>query len=80
MKLDALFYGQWVKDPQPVLDIGAKGEWDDLMVDCPFVFKHQNGEYGLCYTGHNSRNGDWGIGSARSKDLVHWIKVERIRF
>jgi len=74
MKLETILKGQWIKDPQPVLDIGQKGEWDDLMVDCPCVFSHQSGEYSLFYTGHNSRNHGWGIGCAKSKDLSHWIK------
>jgi len=74
MKLDTLLHGEWFKDPQPVLNIGKIGTWDDLMVDCPCVFSYQNGEYLLLYTGHNSRNSDWGIGCAISKDLTHWIK------
>jgi hypothetical protein len=74
MKLDTLLHGAWLKDPYPVLDVGPKGVWDDLMVDCPFVLSRRDGEYLLFYTGHGSKNHEWAIGRACSADLDHWVK------
>lgn len=77
MKIKDLENGSWVKQKQPVLNVGAFGEWDDLMVDCPCVFLKEPNKYGLFYTGHAIKNSNWGIGFATSDDLVVWQKYKK---
>jgi len=61
-----------VKLNRPVLTgSGAKGEFDSMAVDCPFVFYHQ-GKFQMLYAGFD------GIGYqtalAESDDLINWKK------
>jgi predicted GH43/DUF377 family glycosyl hydrolase len=41
---------QWFVDTEPVLQPGAKGEWDDQQVLAPHVLKADNG-YVMYYSG-----------------------------
>jgi predicted GH43/DUF377 family glycosyl hydrolase len=58
---------------RPVLTgSGAPGAFDELAVDCPFVFEHQGKFHMLyvCFDGHGYQTG-----LARSPDLIHWDKL-----
>jgi len=64
---------QWVRDMlNPVLDVGAPGEWDASFVFLPHVF-FDDSLYHMWYTGgidYNSRS----IGYATSDDGIIWTK------
>jgi len=58
----------------PVLDLGAAGEWDELHVHKPdVVYNPDDGKYYMFYTGVNS---EWyyAIGLATSNDGITWTK------
>ncbi len=58
----------------PVLPLGAPGEWDDYSAFQPEVFR-RDGYYHMLYTGSNKQNPtgyQWGY--ALSKDGIHWSK------
>jgi len=62
----------WLPDPEPLLEPGADGEWDDKQVLAPHVLKTDSG-YVMYYSGV----GDTGIqqiGMATSNDGVQWVK------
>lgn len=63
---------QWYVGAEPVLQPGAKGEWDDQQVLAPHVLKTDNG-YAMYYSGVNA-SGIQMIGMATSKDGVAWTK------
>lgn len=70
--------GPWSVDPEPVLQPGAKGSWDDLRVMGPRVVKTADG-YVMYYTGStrsdSSKTGDLpAIGMATSTDGKTWTK------
>ncbi len=66
--------GPWVIDPQPVLEIGAKGAWDDGHIEVPFVIHNADG-YSLYYSGFGGHNLSQ-IGLATSDDGIHWTKAD----
>jgi predicted GH43/DUF377 family glycosyl hydrolase len=76
MRLKRLLAGRWVKHQKPLLNLGASGEWDDLMVDCPSIFSDGPGRYHLFYTGHSTKAHKWAIGVAESTDLFNWTKCK----
>jgi hypothetical protein len=65
----------WVKhEGNPVIRLGAPGEWDDYSVFQPVVF-HQDGYFHMLYTGSSKANPTgYGWGYALSKDGIHWLK------
>jgi predicted GH43/DUF377 family glycosyl hydrolase len=63
----------WRKDPQPVLEPGPRGSWDERGVADPYVLKLGD-EYYIYYLGQN-RARQQQIGVARSGDGVHWMKL-----
>ena len=64
--------GPWVADPEPVLNPGAKGEWDAQQVLAPHVIQTAVG-YVMYYSGTNA-SGAQRIGMATSTDGVQWTK------
>ncbi|MBC8232067.1 hypothetical protein H8E77_21175 [bacterium] len=63
---------EWTKySENPVLDVGADGEWDDTGVIRPNVI-FNNGVYQMWYAGHDGTN--WRIGYATSDDGITWTK------
>jgi predicted GH43/DUF377 family glycosyl hydrolase len=62
----------WQKHPEPVLELGAPGSWDETGVGDPYVIRC-GGSYYLYYLGQN-RRGLQRLGVARSQDGVHWQK------
>jgi predicted GH43/DUF377 family glycosyl hydrolase len=63
---------QWGKHPEPVLDFGAPGSWDEAGLGDPYVIRCGVVFY-LFYLGQN-RHGLQRLGVARSEDGVHWQK------
>lgn len=64
--------GPWVADPEPVLNLGAEGEWDAQQVLAPHVIQTKTG-YVMYYSGANT-SGAQKIGMATSPDGVRWTK------
>jgi len=62
----------WRKHPEPVLDLGAVGTWDEAGIGDPYVIRC-GGSYYLYYLGQD-RRGVQRLGLARSQDGVHWQK------
>jgi len=63
---------EWTKySENPVLDVGADGEWDDTYVAGPSVILN-NGVYQMWYKAHDGSNGR--IGYATSDDAITWTK------
>lgn len=62
----------WEKHPEPVLDLGAPGTWDEAGLGDPYVIRC-GGMFYLFYLGQN-REGLQRLGLARSEDGVHWQK------
>jgi hypothetical protein len=56
----------------PVLDVGAEGEWDEAGLEAPFVLK-QGSLYKMWYSGRDA-GGTWRIGYATSSDGLTWTK------
>ncbi len=69
--------GPWTPDPEPVLNPGSAGSWDDLMVNAPRIVKTEDG-YRMYYTGLDSTDGlaSSRIGMATSTDGIHWSKYD----
>lgn len=64
--------GPWTVDPEPVLEPGPEGAWDDRQVGEPSVLATAEGAR-LYYVGRGS-DGTVAIGSATSTDGVTWTK------
>ncbi|MBC7879570.1 MAG: hypothetical protein H7Y59_20570 [Anaerolineales bacterium] len=64
--------GPWVADEQPVLLLGASGEWDERQVLAPHVIQTDDG-YIMYYSGSNNA-GRQQVGMATSSDGIQWTK------
>jgi len=65
----------WQKQgPEPVLDLGVKGEWDEQHISDPRIIK-ANSVFLMFYTGYD-KNRKGRIGLAFSKDLLHWQRFK----
>jgi predicted GH43/DUF377 family glycosyl hydrolase len=49
-----------------------RGDFDSHGIDCPFVFRHEDGSFGMTYVGWDGRGYQTGL--ARSDDLIEWQK------
>ena len=68
--------GPWTPDPEPVLNSGSAGSWDELRVDAPRVVATDDG-YRLYYAGYDQTGLTSGkIGMATSDDGIHWTKYD----
>jgi predicted GH43/DUF377 family glycosyl hydrolase len=59
--------------PQPVLDLGPSGSFDDESVAEPRVINIGNG-YRMYYTGRNAATMQTALGMAQSADGINWMK------
>jgi predicted GH43/DUF377 family glycosyl hydrolase len=66
---------RWEKHPEPVLELGPLGSWDESGLGDPYVIRC-GGAFYLFYLGQN-RRGLQRLGIARSEDGVHWQKSDR---
>ncbi|MEJ2599735.1 MAG: hypothetical protein P8Z00_15475 [Anaerolineales bacterium] len=64
--------GPWTADPDPVLEPGPEGAWDEIQVSSPDVLKTPDG-YLMYYDGMGRRSM---IGMATSPDGIHWSKYD----
>ena len=64
--------GPWKADPEPALEPGPEGAWDDVQVGSPDVLQTDDG-YLMYYDGMGE---DSMIGMATSADGVHWTKYD----
>lgn len=69
----------WVKHPNPVLQVGALGDWDNGFLEGPSVIKDGN-TYKMWYCGYDAipdgsgTDGKANIGYAISNDGINWVK------
>lgn len=62
----------WIADPEPILQPGPAGDWDEKQVLAPHVLKTDSG-YVMYYSGVGA-SGTQQIGMATSSDGVSWTK------
>ncbi|MEK9153191.1 MAG: hypothetical protein AAB723_01160 [Patescibacteria group bacterium] len=66
----------WQKQsPEPVLDLGTKGEWDEQHISDPRVIKF-NDIFLMFYTGYDKK-GKGRLGLAYSQDLLRWQRFKQ---
>ena len=63
----------WTKAPQPVLDAGPRGSWDEISLGDPYVIRAGRFLY-MYYLGQD-RARRQRLGVARSRDAAHWEKL-----
>jgi predicted GH43/DUF377 family glycosyl hydrolase len=63
----------WVKHPNPVLDVGEYGTWDDHHLRSPMVL-FDGAEYQMWYAGSSGGPSIYRIGYATSTDGIVWVK------
>ena len=64
----------WTKHASnPVLDVGAQGEWDSQELEAPFVIKEGPTSYKMWYAGRGPDD-SWRIGYATSTGGINWTK------
>ena len=69
----------WVKHPNPVLQVGALGDWDNGFLEGPSVIK-DGSTYKMWYCGYDAipdgsgTDGKANIGYAISNDGITWVK------
>ncbi|KAI4381362.1 hypothetical protein MLD38_007440 [Melastoma candidum] len=61
-----------------ILDTGSEGEWDSLFIADPHVVIHEDGDLRMYYCSYDRANGEYGIGLARSRDGIRWVKLGKI--
>lgn len=61
-----------------LFDLGSNGGWDSLFIASPQVVFHQSGDLRMYYHSFDSKNGVFGIGLARSRDGIKWVKLGRV--
>jgi hypothetical protein len=67
--------GPWVADPDPVLELGASGAWDDRALDFPAVVGTDDG-FVMAYSAVGyGRPGSTAIGWATSSDGIAWERA-----
>lgn len=64
---------RWNKHPQPVLELGPRGAWDERAVADPYVIRFGDDFY-LFYLGED-RARRQRLGVARSRDGIRWQKL-----
>ncbi len=69
--------GPWTPDPEPVLNPGSEGSWDELQVDAPRLVRLDDGTYRMYFTGYDKTGLPSGkVGMATSDDGIHWTKYD----
>ena len=63
----------WEMYPDPILDVGPSGTWDDNLVYGPSVIYYSN-EYHMWYSGNGGNDNPTRIGYASSLDGINWEK------
>ncbi|KAJ4711386.1 Glycosyl hydrolase, five-bladed beta-propellor domain containing protein [Melia azedarach] len=58
-----------------LLDVGSDEDWDSLFIAAPQVVFHGNGDLRMYYYSFDVEKGRFGIGIARSRDGIKWLKL-----
>lgn len=61
-----------------LFDVGLEGEWDSSFIAAPQAVFHGNGDLRMYYHSFDVENGHFGIGIARSRDGIKWVKLGKI--
>lgn len=61
-----------------LFDVGSEGEWDSLFIASPRVVYHGAGDVRMYYQSFDVEKGHFGIGIARSRDGIRWVKLGKI--
>ncbi|KAL4569508.1 hypothetical protein LXL04_025147 [Taraxacum kok-saghyz] len=61
-----------------LFDLGSETEWDSMFIASPKVVFHSNGDLRMYYHSFDSQKGHFGIGMARSRDGMKWVKLGKI--
>ncbi|WVZ10141.1 hypothetical protein V8G54_014671 [Vigna mungo] len=61
-----------------LIDVGSGKEWDSLFISSPQVVYHGNGDLRMYYHSFDVEKGHFGIGIARSRDGIRWVKLGKI--
>ncbi|KAH7515979.1 hypothetical protein FEM48_Zijuj10G0085800 [Ziziphus jujuba var. spinosa] len=61
-----------------LFDVGLEKEWDSLFIASPQVVFHTSGDLRMYYHSLDIENGQFGIGIARSRDGIRWVKLGKI--
>jgi hypothetical protein len=65
----------WTKNPDPILDVGATGTWDDTRAFAHDVFADGKGGYRMYVMGSSSVTKVWRTGIATSSDGIAWTQA-----
>ncbi|KAJ6689974.1 hypothetical protein OIU85_006277 [Salix viminalis] len=61
-----------------LFDVGSEREWDSMFIAGPRVVFHGNSDLRMYYHSFDVESGQFGIGIARSRDGINWMKLGRI--
>lgn len=61
-----------------LFDLGSEGEWDSMFIASPQVVFHASGDLRMYYHSFDLEKGHFGIGMARSRDGMRWVKLGKI--
>ncbi|CAM8922232.1 unnamed protein product [Rhodiola kirilowii] len=61
-----------------LLDVGSAREWDSLYIAAPNVVLHGSDDLRMYYHSFDSIRNHFGIGVARSRDGIRWVKLGKI--
>ncbi|XP_004490096.1 uncharacterized protein [Cicer arietinum] len=61
-----------------LIDVGDDKDWDSLFISSPQVVYHGNGDLRMYYHSFDLEKGEFGIGIARSRDGIRWLKLGKI--
>ncbi|KAL5761727.1 hypothetical protein ACOSP7_017991 [Xanthoceras sorbifolium] len=61
-----------------LFDVGSDKDWDSLFISSPQVVFHGSGDLRMFYHSFDVEKGEFGIGIARSRDGIKWVKLGKI--
>ncbi|XP_050374044.1 uncharacterized protein LOC126791610 [Argentina anserina] len=61
-----------------LFDVGLEKEWDSSFIAGSHVVFHERGDLRMYYHSFDSESGHYGIGIARSRDGMKWLKLGKI--
>lgn len=61
-----------------LFDVGSEKDWDFLYIASPHVVFHGSGDLRMYYHSLDAKTGEFGIGMARSREGIKWVKLGKI--
>ncbi|CAA7036254.1 unnamed protein product [Microthlaspi erraticum] len=61
-----------------LFDVGSDKDWDFLYIASPHVVFHGSGDLRMYYHSFDAKTGEFGIGMARSREGIKWVKLGKI--